>query len=155
MRFINFLQQISISVVVALVIEGALPTVGWAQPRDLDIVMNADATADFWQLMAEAETLVTANISQTFAANPSITRLHVEVVAERNGAVVPLMLTQVSRQSWQAEAEVARWTQYFGNAQVLLSYVTPAIATASPPSRNAITITERSQQQIQLEDALD
>lgn len=98
---------------------------------------------------------MTARVTQLFATDPTATGVVIEILAERNGAIVPLMLTRVSRNGWQADAQIASWTEYFDTAQVLLSYTMPASSDADTVPQSAIVLEERRQQQIQLQDALD
>ncbi|MGF1521864.1 MAG: hypothetical protein ACFBSF_06025 [Leptolyngbyaceae cyanobacterium] len=155
MRYVRFLQGISLSIVVALGTLGIFSQSSWAQPSELRIVINADAAPDFWQLIAEAEALLSARITQLFATDPTVTGVILEVLAERNGAIVPLMLTRVSRNGWQTDGQIASWTEYFDTAQVLLSYTSPVSSDVSASSQSTLSIEERRQQQIQLQDALD
>ena len=155
MRHINCLAGISIGVLVIFGTVVISPNAGLAQSGDLSLVLNADSTSDFWQLMAEAESIVVSRIAQVFANNPAMPGVTIEVLVERNGAVVPLMTTQVARANWQQDARLERWTQYFANAQVLLSYVPSSDTDVSNLTESTPIELENRQQRIQLEDALD
>ena len=155
MRYVQLLQGMSLGGVITLGTLVVFSQPSWAQPNELQVIINADTTPDFWQLIAEAEALMAARITQIFATDPTVTGLSIEILAERNGAIVPLMLTQVSRNGWETDTQIASWTEYFDTAQVLLSYVAPATRDANAIAESAIVIEERRQQQIELEDALD
>lgn len=160
MRCINVLKNVSASVFVALGTFGLSPEIGWARPDQLSILINADEMPFFSQLVAEAEALALQRISQTLTADPSITSLSVQILAERNGTVVPLMTTEVSLDDWQEDGQVTDWIRYLDTAEGLLSYVTVVAqgpdsrSVESPQSPNSAALPS-SQEQIELEDALD
>ena len=125
----------------------------WAQSDQLSFVIDADSVPDFWQLVTQAEALVLNKVAQAFAANPEITSLDVEILAQRHGAIAPVLATEVSREDWQNDAQIASWTRYFDSAQVLLSYV--VFAPQAPEPEPELAELPTSQEQIELEDSLD
>ena len=155
MRHVTFLTSISVSVLMTLGTVSISPSTGWAQSDSLSLTLNADATSDFWQLTAEAERIIASRITEIFTSDPTRIGVIIEVSAERNGTVVPLMTTQVMRENWQREPQVTRWTQYFANAQVLLSYISSSSTDASSLPTPSASEFDSQQRQIQLEDALD
>lgn len=156
MRYVHFWQSLGISMLVAVGVVTIAPETARAQPGELDLVVNADPVPDFRQLVTEAETLLTQRISQAFADNLALTSLRIQILAERNGAIVPLMMTEVSRREWERDNRIANWTRYFDDAQVLLSYVTVAARSPEPesPEPDPANI-QRLRQQGELQDTLD
>lgn len=179
MKQIKFFQRVIIGAVITLGIFGSLPAICWAQSEQLSLMINADPVLGFPELVAKAEVLAAQSIPQAFADNPNITSLQIRILAERNGAVVPLMTTEIARESWQANQYVDNWIRYFNSAQVLLSYVTVegrspesnTVETRQPqeqarrspqPNQRSSEAADRSapafgqsQEQIDLDDALD
>jgi len=64
-------------------------------------------------LTLEAELLVSQTIDQQFSQNPGLTTLKVLAMANRNGEVVPILETNVSRADWQEQPQVSIWTRYY------------------------------------------
>lgn len=127
-----------------------------AQTATATLMIEAGRVPDFWQLVLASEARVSQHIASTFAANSTVDRLQVKIVASRGGAVVPILMTDVSRQDWQRLPQVQSWTRYFETAQQLLGY-----ATMPPQPQGSIALESRPidspefQEQVELEDALD
>lgn len=155
-NFLNWLKGLRISVFIVIGSLSLGPEAVWARPGELSLVIDAGPVPDFGQLVREAEVVLARGISQAFSSDLTLTRLHVQILADRNGAIAPLMTTEVSRADWQRDSRIARWTEYFSSAEILLSYVT--ITDSSPDSASSepeVSEFPQPQEQIQLQDNLD
>ncbi|MBD1863246.1 MULTISPECIES: hypothetical protein [Trichocoleus] len=114
-----------------------------AETQQLSFTLNTVGNQSFDDLMQQAESLARNTIEQTFANNPETTAVAVSVLGERNGQEVPLLLTNVSRVSWQQQPRLQPWTKYFSRPSItLLGFLEPqttqpATATASFVSQTA------------------
>ncbi|MGB7439451.1 MAG: hypothetical protein WA919_00150 [Coleofasciculaceae cyanobacterium] len=121
-----------------------------AQIRQIDITLNSSASQTFTSLIEQAEFLAKSAIDQEFAQDKSLQEVSVTIVGERNGQLVPLLITKVSRSEWQKEPKVQTWVRYLADSEVLLGFreplVTQSAANASravatkPPRLGSITV---------------
>lgn len=63
-------------------------------------------------LLAEAEVLVSDAISRQFSQNAELSSVQVSVLGHRNGEIIPILTTMVSREQWQRDPRVNAWTRY-------------------------------------------
>ncbi|NEQ46787.1 MAG: hypothetical protein F6K00_25900 [Leptolyngbya sp. SIOISBB] len=68
------------------------------------------------EVVLEAELLVSNTINQNFSQNPALTTVEVVVMLNRNGEVMPLSETRVSREDWQKQPVVDAWTRYYNSS---------------------------------------
>jgi hypothetical protein len=113
----------------------------------LDLPINTQfiSTTD---LISQAESLVRRSINENFLQDPNLSSIQVMVMASRNGEVVPILTTTVSRSEWQQTPQVNAWTTYYGAAIALLrrretTQVEIAVASSSGRS-TAASSSERS-----------
>lgn len=71
-------------------------------------------------LVTQAESLAEAEIDRQFNQSTSVSEIQVVVLGDRNGEMVPILTTTVSRTQWQENPQVAAWTQYYSNSYALL-----------------------------------
>ncbi len=84
---------------------------------------------DLDDLFQEARTLTHQLIEQAFSEHPHIPAVTVQILTEHNGAIVPLLITSVSRLDWRSHPQVEQWHQSLGRAaQMLLGMSTPTSA---------------------------
>ncbi|WP_228016514.1 hypothetical protein [Leptolyngbya ectocarpi] len=64
-------------------------------------------------LIRGAESMVSQTINRHFDANPGLAEIEVVVLGNRNGDVIPVLTTAVSRTQWQENSQVSAWTKYY------------------------------------------
>ncbi len=72
-------------------------------------------------VLSEAESLAGDTISRQFSQDDTLTTVQVLVMASRNGEILPILETIVSRDQWQERADVRSWSSYFQASYALLS----------------------------------
>lgn len=65
------------------------------------------------EIISEAESMVNQEVTYRFNSDPSLLNLEVTVLGNRNGDVIPVLVTSVSRQQWQETPQVSAWTRYY------------------------------------------
>jgi hypothetical protein len=65
-----------------------------------------------FSLVTDSEQRIASEINRHFSQSSSIDTLQVSVLAHRNGEVIPLMTTVVSRDEWRQLPQVNAWTRY-------------------------------------------
>ncbi|MEB3359965.1 MAG: hypothetical protein VKK04_24780 [Synechococcales bacterium] len=123
--------------------------------EDGSVVINMPVYGQvtYSDLAAEAESLAEEAIARQFTQNPSLPTVRVVVLSNRNGEMIPILTTTVSREQWQANPQVSAWTQYYASYGLIQRHGerdTVAIAPGgSPPNglnnRNAISRSRSSQ----------
>lgn len=63
-------------------------------------------------LVQQVEPFLTQQINQRFQQNPQLDRLEILMMVNRQGDVLPLLTTTVSRQQWQRSPQIRLWSQY-------------------------------------------
>lgn len=76
----------------------------------------------FETLIRQAESAAQRVIIQKFNQDLTLTELHITVLGEYNGQVVPLIASTVSRSNWQASPDIKRWTEYLNASFTLLGF---------------------------------
>lgn len=147
-RFILFwiLQnsfQLSLNVLAALVLSSAIlggsSAIASAEPAQITLSIDATSVPFFSDLVNQAESLAEIEFSRRFQADPSINELQITVLGERNGQLVSLLSSKVSRNAWQASSDIHQWTRYFATSSVLLGY-----RNSDPISRQRSVVISRT-----------
>jgi hypothetical protein len=112
----------------------AIPTSAFAQAKQIQLLFTSQGNQNYETLIRQAEALAGNSIEQAFAETPNITEVSITIVGERNGSMVPLLSSNVSRSNWQAKPTVHLWTRYFPNAEVLLGFAIPQQTNSAEPS---------------------
>ncbi len=64
-------------------------------------------------MVIEAESIVNDEVSNRFASEPDLSAIEVTVLGNRNGDIIPIVITSVSRADWQANPSVSTWSSYY------------------------------------------
>lgn len=108
-----------------------------AQPRTVEVTVTPGMTQS--ALLDAAESSVRQAIAQGFAQQSDLAAIAVLVLGNRNGEIVPILLTTVSREQWQAQPQVSAWTQYYTEAtHALLQRPQRPPSTAPDVTRNPV-----------------
>lgn len=92
-------------------------------------------------LISQAESLVSGSIDQQFSQHAE-NSVEVVVLGNRNGDIIPILSTTVSREQWQTQPQVRAWTQYYASQSLLQRHNTEeaqTIAAAERPSRSPVS----------------
>jgi hypothetical protein len=84
-----------------------------ARGTRFSIELPVDHPISHLELTQQAESLIRQTITQAFNQNPPIESIEVAVNVNRNGDVLPLMMTTVSRSQWQVMPQMSQWSRYF------------------------------------------
>lgn len=117
-----------------------------AQIQELHLILNSDKIQSFASLVQEAEELAKSAIAREFQESPKAREVSILILGDRNGQIVPVLRSRVSRSAWQQNPNIESWTRYFSNySEVLLSYKEPEEeprAAPPPPPPNPDTLIE-------------
>lgn len=70
-------------------------------------------------VVKQAEVSAQQKISQQFRQNPEISSLQMSVVVNRNGEIIPVFVTTVSREQWLRSGNISSWTKYHNSYALL------------------------------------
>ncbi len=112
-----------------------------AQAGDVVVYMPLYSQMDRNDLVTDAELMATDAINSRFNQNPNLTSVQVSVLGDRNGEIIPILTTTVSRMQWQQDPRVAAWTRYHDSYALIQRHdeerpVAIAPARPSRPSRS-------------------
>jgi hypothetical protein len=126
-----------------------------------DITLNIDGTQiqTFSALIERAEYLVMQAIAQRFQTNPSLAELHITVLGERNGQLVSLLSSRISRETWESGVNIRSWTRYLSSSSALLGYrnsepTLTRVAQNQPFSSDRLIATINTDPRLDVEQAL-
>ena len=108
---------------IALFLPFNYPT--FAETKFVNISLKVEANQKFDTLMQQAESTAINLIDQEFNRVSKITEVGIIVSCDRNGQVVPILSSRVSRTNWQAQPSIESWTKYFTKAEILLGFNLP------------------------------
>lgn len=102
-----------------------------AEINQLNFLLTSYNIQDFESLIQQAESIAKTSIEQEFTNNPNLTEISVMILGQRNGQVVPLLSSTVSRSDWQKEPRIYKWSRYFVSSEVLLGFKEPQATQSS------------------------
>lgn len=108
---------------IALVLPFNCPA--FAETKFINISLKTGANQSFNNLMQQAESTAINSINQEFNRLSKVTEVGIIVSCDRNGQVVPILSSRVSRTNWQAQPSIESWTKYFTKAEILLGFNLP------------------------------
>ena len=111
--------------------------------RAIQFTISTQPQQTFGDLVQQARTLAQSLVEQGFAESADATEVAVQILGERDGQEVPLLMVRVSRSDWQTQPNIDVWARYFAMpARVLLGFVDPpmqqsleSVVRVSPLSR--------------------
>ena len=110
----------------------AQPT--WATTDQMMLELSLSANADAQKTLRQAEQMVSATLEQRFSQDATLSALEVVILGNRDGQIVPMLTTVVSREQWDTNPQVELWTTYANSLSALLFYPSrPSEAIASRP----------------------
>jgi hypothetical protein len=93
-----------------------------AEALSLVLTIDGDHAASYSDLVAQAEFLAAETLTERFKNDPSLSRLEVVVLGDRNGQIVYLVSVNIDRDDWRSQADIRAWGQYFSMTGGLLGY---------------------------------
>jgi hypothetical protein len=124
----------------------SIQSAAWATTENIILNISLYGSTQQQDLITQAESLVNFEITQQFSQKPDLTDLEITVLSHRNGDVVPILSTRVSRGQWQQTPQVSTWTQYYAFYPLFARHDqpqsgAPVIASASYPITNELSST--------------
>jgi hypothetical protein len=122
------------------------PQVANAYTATVDIEVEPRANESYETLLRRAESIVRAAAQRSFDQDILVTEISITILAQREGATVPLMTMQVSRPQWRSRPDPKYWANYFRSAQTFLQFdqpggtPTPKPASTPAPAPTAPTV---------------
>lgn len=120
-KFLQVFLRLTISTLAMFSLTGSQPAA--LAETDGKIVLEIPVFGQAFSInsvLLEAESLARDAINQQFAQNPALEVAQVLVMASRNGEIVPVLETNVSRAQWLEQADVRLWSRYFQSSYALL-----------------------------------
>jgi hypothetical protein len=77
----------------------------------IDLSLYSQISQD--ELLSQAEARVSQEINRQFSSDANRSEVEIVVFGHRNGDVIPILTTSVSRAEWQANPQVSAWTEYY------------------------------------------
>ena len=114
-------------------------SIALAETKENSLILNSNTSKSFESLIQQAEDLAEQSIKEEFTINPEANKISILISAERNGQIVPVLRSKVSRSQWQRDSRIRRWTRYFDNSGILLGFYNPS--SVSQPTSTAATST--------------
>lgn len=93
-------------------------------------------------------------INHRFDTNPSLPKVEIVVLGHRNGDIIPILATTVSRAQWQEKPQVSAWTKYYSAYTLIRRHDPQLTQVATSPSRSSTAVASRSVS-VQFEQQLD
>lgn len=120
-----------------------------AEAEQLVFEVFVDQPIGHRDLVGQAELEAKRLISQRFHEDSGISSLQVSILLNRNGEVIPMFVTTVSRQQWNHSPQVSPWTKYHNSYALLKRHDIGAgqptvIATTPRISPNSIAAAPRA-----------
>ena len=108
-------------------------------PVLLEMPIYSQTSSD--DLISQAESMVSREIIRNFDSDPSLAEVEVVVLGSRNGDVIPVLTTTVSRTQWQENPQVSAWTKYYSSYALIRRHDRQSPAqVAAAPSRSSTAV---------------
>lgn len=99
----------------ALIVTGSLviqTPAARAKTEEMVVEVPVERPLGYHDLLHWSELSIQAEISRRFQQDLSLSTLKISALINRNGEVVPLFTTTVSRDQWNQSTQISRWTKY-------------------------------------------
>ncbi|MGB7442510.1 MAG: hypothetical protein WA919_15710 [Coleofasciculaceae cyanobacterium] len=105
-----------------------------AETTERSFLLESNGSQSFETLIQQAGDFAQNYIAEYFDNNPEVTEISLMIVGERNGQIVPLLRSRVTRSQWQQDSRVYLFTKYFARSEFLLGFsdLQSPQATSSP-----------------------
>jgi hypothetical protein len=115
--------------------------VAWATTENIVLNLSLYGPTEQQSIISQAESLVIHEITRQFSSRTDLNELEITVLSHRNGDMVPILATTVSRSQWQQTPQVSAWTQYYSFYSLFARHDQPlveetVVASVSYPVTN-------------------
>jgi hypothetical protein len=108
------------------------PQIAQAYTARVNLSINRQVGESFDSFLRRAEAIARAATQRSFDADILVTDVSVTVLGQNQGAITPILLLEVSRQSWRGRPDPQSWTTYFPDTQSLLGFEQEPVVDAEP-----------------------
>ncbi|MBD1805839.1 hypothetical protein H6F98_10295 [Microcoleus sp. FACHB-SPT15] len=98
------------------------PQIAQAYTARVNLSINRQVGESFNSFLRRAEAIARAATQRSFDSDILVTDVSVTVIGQNQGAIIPILLLEVSRQSWRGRPDPQSWTTYFPDTQTLLGF---------------------------------
>jgi hypothetical protein len=99
-----------------------------AEVLPINLVVDAEIAPTFASLLQQAELTAESAVSKTFMQQPGVTEIIVNVVGERYGRIVTILVANVTRADWQTTPHIRIWSRNLRTPALLLGFDSPRLA---------------------------
>lgn len=117
-----------------LTIAAVAPQMAQAYTASIDVSVNRQIDETYESFLRRAEAVARAAAQRSFDRDILITDVAVTVLGQNDGAIAPILLLEVSRQSWRNRPDPQRWATYFPNTESLLGFDRSNNSSRTQPS---------------------
>jgi hypothetical protein len=115
------------------------PQSAQAYTSAVNVSLSRQPGESYQSFVRRAEAVARAAAQRSFDQDILVTEVAVTITGQNDGAIAPILLLEVTRQSWRSRPDPQRWATYFPDTQSLLRFnQTTAAETsdeATPTSR--------------------
>lgn len=122
-------------------------------PILVDMPIYSRTSSD--DLIRGAESMVSQTINRHFDINPGLAEIEVVVLGNRNGDVIPVLTTAVSRTQWQENPQVSAWSKYYSAYALIRRHDRQPTQVATVASRRSTSYTPSQAVAVQFERQFD
>ncbi|MBW4543933.1 MAG: hypothetical protein KME25_05755 [Symplocastrum torsivum CPER-KK1] len=108
------------------------PQIAQAYTARVNLSINRQVGESFNSFLRRAEAIARAATQRSFDSDILVTDVSVTVIGQNQGAITPILLLEVSRQSWRGRPDPQSWTTYFPDTQTLLGFEQEPLVDAEP-----------------------
>jgi hypothetical protein len=116
-----------------LVASTVAPQAAIAYTARTSIPLVRQGDESFETFLRRAEAIARAATQRTFDSDILATNVSITILGQNSGAVLPVLVLNVSRPDWRKQPDPQRWARYFPNASILLGFE-PLPRPEEPPA---------------------
>lgn len=98
------------------------PQSAQAYTAALNVSLSRQPGESYQSFVRRAEAVARAAAQRSFDQDILVTDVAVTITGQNDGAIAPILLLEVTRQSWRSRPDPQRWATYFPNTQSLLRF---------------------------------
>lgn len=111
------------------------PQSAQAYTARVDVSLSRQIEESYESFIRRAEAVARAAAQRSFDGDILVTDVRVMVLGQNDGAIAPVLLLEVSRQSWRSRPDPQQWATYLPDAPALLGFEgLPGQAEPQPPA---------------------
>lgn len=111
------------------------PQSAQAYTARVDVSLSRQIEESYESFLRRAEAVARAAAQRSFDGDILVTDVRVMILGQNDGAIAPVLLLEVSRQSWRSRPDPQQWATYLPDAPALLGFDgLPGQAELQPPT---------------------